>query len=153
VWVRFPPSALVVERNASTRAPALPDEGNAEGNAPSPALPPRAAGFDTVTGYGEGVTELAEIEYEDGVTEIPTVPFYVVAKNTLYSGLAKQAVFDVFPAASRAEAELVATTARDPLISMTNVRIVETAPKPGPDRVLVVRSPARVRDWADMATP
>jgi len=100
------------------------------------------------------VEPLADIEYEDGVTELPDAPFYVVAKNTLFSGrgpAGDRTVYDVFPAASRAQAELVATTARRPLISMTNVRIVETPPKTGPDRVLVVRAPARVRLWAQMA--
>jgi hypothetical protein len=114
------------------------------------------------TSASNAVTDkpLEPVEFEadaDGTvaTEIPDLPLYVVGRNTLFSGwgpAGDRTVYDVFPCESREQADLVARTARDPLIKLGNVRIVEKAPSPGPDRVLVIRSPARVEDWADMAT-
>ena len=88
---------------------------------------------------------LEDVVFEEtGATEIPAMPLYVVARNTFYSGwgpAGDRAVYDVFPCESREQADLVAKTSRDPLIDLTNVRIVEKAPAPAPDRVLVIRSP------------
>lgn len=99
------------------------------------------------------VTDLADVEYEDGVTGIPDTPFYVVTLDTFYSGwgpACDRDVFNVFPCQTRDQAELVATTARQPLISQTDVMILDHVPATAPDRVLVIRSPARVADWASM---
>jgi hypothetical protein len=91
---------------------------------------------------------------EATATEIRGTPFYVIGSNLLYSAYGPagdRTVYDVFPCVSREQADLVAKTCRDPLIDLRNVRIVEKPPRPRPDRVLVIRSPARVDDWAEMA--
>jgi hypothetical protein len=73
--------------------------------------------------------------------------------NDFWSRSTDRAVLDVFACESREQAEAVVRYASQPLLQMSDLGIVKKAPTPGPDRVLVIRSPARVRSWAHDAPP